>query len=80
MGAALHALWVYQMEQGKTVTLEEVVAPYIKLDETTRIKPTPKDVATYRTLSTAFSALSARLRNVPTKEDPFRLRKELVAG
>lgn len=78
MGAALHALWVYEMEHGKQVSLEEVVAPYIKLDETTRVKPNAKDVATYQVLSREFSALSARLRNHTTTDDPFRLRKELI--
>ena len=39
MGAALHALWVYQMEHGKDVSLEDVVEPYITLDESTRVKP-----------------------------------------
>ncbi len=78
MGAALHALWVYQMEHGKDVSLEEVVEPYIVLDESTRVKPNAKDVATYQTLSKEFSALSARLRNQQTEDDPFRLRKELV--
>jgi xylulokinase len=78
MGAALHALWVYQIEQGKDISLEEVVEPYIKLDESTRVKPNPKDVATYQTLICEFSALSARLRNQRTDDDPFRLRKELV--
>ena len=80
LGAALHAMWVYQKEQGKEISLEDVVEPYIKLDEATRITPNAKDVAMYQKLSTAFSALSARLRNSPTQEDPFRLRKELVAG
>lgn len=77
MGAALHALWVYRMEQGQDVTLEEVVAPYIVLDESTRVTPNPPDVATYQTLSREFSALSARLRNQPTDDDPFRLRKAM---
>jgi len=78
MGAALHALWVYHREHGKEISLEEVVAPYIKLDESTRIKPNSKDVATYQTLIKEFSALSARLRNQRTDDDPFWLRKELV--
>ncbi len=78
MGAALHALWVYQMEEGKEISLEEVVEPYVKLDESTRVKPNEKDVATYHTLVQEFSALSARLRNYQTEDDPFRWRKELV--
>jgi xylulokinase len=78
MGAALHAMWVYQMEQNKEISLEEIVEPYIKLDESTRIKPNAQDVATYQTLIREFSALSARLRNQQTDDDPFRLRKEFV--
>ena len=78
MGAALHALWVYQMENGQPVALEDVVAPYIKFDESTRIEPNPQDAATYQTLIREFSALSARLRNQRTADDPFKLRKELV--
>ena len=78
MGAALHALWVHENERGRTVSLAEVVVPYIKLDESTRVKPNAQDAATYRTLSREFSALSARLRNHATTDDPFRLRKELL--
>jgi xylulokinase len=78
MGAALHAMWVYQMEQNKEISLEEIVEPYIKLDESTRIKPNAQDVATYQTLIREFSALSARLRNQQTDDDPFRSRKQFV--
>ncbi len=78
MGAALHALWVYQREQGNEVSLEEVVEPYITFDESTRVKPNAQDVATYRILVQEFSALSSRLRHQPTEADPFRLRKELA--
>lgn len=78
MGAALHALWVHENERGRAVSLAEVVAPYVKLDESTRVKPNAQDAATYQTLSREFSALSARLRNHATTDDPFRLRKELV--
>ena len=79
IGAALHALWAYHMEHGKDLSLEDVVEPYVKLDESTRIKPNEQDVATYQTLIKEFSALSARLRNQQTEEDdPFRLRKEFV--
>jgi len=78
MGAALHAYWVSELEQGRNVALEEIVAPYVTLDESTRVTPNPNDAATYQTLIRAFSALSARLRNQPTADDPFRLRKDLI--
>ena len=79
MGAALHALWVYRLEQGESVSLAEVVQPYIVLDEATRVTPNAADVATYQILAQEFSALSARLRNHPTSADPFALRKSLLA-
>ncbi|PID57075.1 hypothetical protein CSB45_09165 [candidate division KSB3 bacterium] len=78
MGAALHAMWVWKMEHGQTLTLEEVAEPYIVLDESSRVRPNAADVAVYATLSKEFSALSARLRNHPSQDDPFRLRKELL--
>jgi xylulokinase len=78
MGAALHALWVYQKEQGQDISIEEVVEPYITLDETTRVAPKPQHAETYQTLIREFSALSARLRNAPTGDDPFSLRKKLA--
>jgi len=78
MGAALHALWVYQQEQGHKLSLEEVVEPYITLDETTRVAPETQHVGTYQSLIREFGALSARLRNARTPEDPFLLRKELA--
>ena len=78
MGAALHALWVHENERGRAISLAEVAAPYVKLDESTRVKPNAQDAATYQTLSREFSSLSARLRNHATTDDPFRLRKELV--
>lgn len=75
LGAALHAFWVHQQEQGQPVSLEEIVEPYIRLDAATRVRPNAKDAAAYQTLSREFSALSARLRNQPTDDDPFLLRK-----
>ena len=78
LGAALHAAWVYQKEQGREMTLEEVVEPYITLDESTRVAPQAEHVATYRALMREFSALSARLRNYRTDDDPFLLRKDLL--
>ncbi len=78
MGAALHAMWVSRMEQDEGISLEEVVAPYIKLDESTRVKPNEQDVATYQVLIREFGALSARLRNHQTNDDPFRFRKEFI--
>ncbi len=79
MGAALHALWVYQQEQGQDISLAEVVEPYITLDESTRVAPHAQHVATYRTLVQEFSALSARLRNYSTDVDPFLVRKNLMS-
>ncbi|MBN2012277.1 hypothetical protein JW960_23310 [candidate division KSB1 bacterium] len=78
MGAALHAAWVYQKEQGKSVTLKSVVDPFVKLVEKKRKEPNRKNVEIYRQVKKIYLALSARVRGVGADADPFALRSELL--
>ena len=39
MGAAVQALWAYRKQQETPVSIEELCAQYVALDETTRAKP-----------------------------------------
>jgi xylulokinase len=71
MGAALHAAWVYEKENGRPISLEELVQPFIQLREAARKKPAPANVNLYRPMKKAFSALSGRVRGVSGAEDPF---------
>jgi xylulokinase len=80
LGAALHAAWVWTKESGKagrSVKLEDVVRPFIRLDETHRMKPDPANVAVYRDMKKAYFALSGRVRGIGG-DDPFVLRSRTI--
>ncbi|MBN2411452.1 hypothetical protein JXQ31_07145 [candidate division KSB1 bacterium] len=78
LGAALHAAWVYLKENGQTMTLEQVVAPFVKPDENRRRKPVPANVAVMNKQKAVFHALSERVRGVSIKENPFALRAGML--
>jgi xylulokinase len=77
LGAALHAAWVWMKENGLPSTIEEVVKPFVVLDEKRRKKPVPKHVEAHRVQKQLFHSLSDRIRNGRT-EDPFALRQKLA--
>jgi xylulokinase len=76
LGAALHAAWVWLKENGKPHPIQDVVAPFIVLDEKSRRRPLKENVETYRIMKQLFHALSLRLRGQKA-EDPFSLRIDL---
>jgi len=79
LGAALHAAWVWNNENGKAIELKEIIKPFIKLIETERAKPIEKNVAIYKNQKRLFTALSKRLRN-SSDDDIFDLRSKLVSS
>ncbi len=78
LGAALHAAWVHQKENGNSVTLEQVVAPFVILNEKRRRKPIPANVAVMDKQKAVFHALSERVRGVAMQGNPFALRAEMI--
>jgi xylulokinase len=77
LGAALHAAWVWHKESKGEISLQEVIEPFIKLDESRRKKPDASAKQTYQRQKRLFEALSRRIRGL-TSEDPFRLRSEMM--
>lgn len=77
LGAALHAFWVWNKELEKKVSLEDIVKPYVVLDEKRRNKPIEANVRRYRIQTELYQALSARIRGKVGK-DPFVLRQKLA--
>ena len=77
MGAALHAAWVYEKENGREVALADLVQPFIQLREAMRKKPDPAHLDLYRPMKQAFFALSARVRGMAGSEDPFIWRQRM---
>jgi xylulokinase len=76
LGAALHAAWVWVKENGRSLTLSEVVKPFIMLEENKRRNPVATHADRYKLQKDLFHSLSERMR-VRNKHDPFALRAEL---
>ncbi|MFV1986214.1 MAG: xylulokinase [Gemmatimonadota bacterium] len=79
LGAALAAAWVWLGETGAEVAIEELVDPFVHLDEAGRKRPAPEHRETYRRLRHLFSAVSARMRGLDAP-DPFELRAAFRQG
>ena len=77
LGAALHAAWVWLKEEGDAPPLQELVDPFVLLEQSRRKSPIPENVAVYRKMKDAFRGLSRRLRGLDG-EDPFRLRAQAI--
>jgi len=73
LGAALHAAWVWLKEEGLEAPLEELVEPFIALDQKNRKRPLAENQRAYSYLRNQYRALSRRLRGLEA-EDPFDLR------
>ena len=77
LGAALHAKWVWQKENGDQTSIAEVIRPFILLDEKTRKKPLKQNIETYRIQKKLFNTISKRIRGLKSDSDPFLLRNLL---
>ena len=75
--AALQAAWVWLGENGGPTPIEEVVEPFVILDETRRALPRREYLDTYRRQKRLFEALSRRLRGLEAR-DPFDARADLL--
>ncbi len=76
LGAALHAAWVWLKENGRSHSIQDVVAPFVVLDEKRRKKPETEYIPVYQAMKQLFQALSLRLRG-QKGDDPFSLRTDL---
>jgi sugar (pentulose or hexulose) kinase len=77
LGAALHAAWVWLKEEKGSQSLDEVVAPYIKLNEAMRKKPIASNRQIYDAQSQLFSQLSTVVRSGGS-ENVFNLRNKMI--
>jgi xylulokinase len=78
LGAALHAAWVWLKENGHSQSIQDVVTPFVVLDEKRRKKPETQYFPVYRAMKELFHALSLRLRG-QKGDDPFSLRIDLTS-
>ncbi len=77
LGAALHASWVWRKENGEAIDLEEIVGDFVKLDESRRMIPDPKNVEIYRSQKNLYNAISSLFKDKKL-DSPFDLRTQLL--
>ena len=77
LGAALHASWVCRKENGEEIGLEEIVADFVKPDESRRMIPDPKIVEIYRSQKNLYNTISSLFKDKKI-DSPFDLRTQLV--
>jgi sugar (pentulose or hexulose) kinase len=79
LGAAIHAAWVWEKENGVPRALAEVAAPFVVFAESRRSRPRPEDRERFALLRRLFRAVSRRIRGLDG-EDPFAVRRGLGGG
>ena len=75
LGAALHAGWVWNNENGDKKKLSDIIAPFIIYEEHLRSTPQNKNVKIYENLKLLYSSISLRIRGLDGP-DPFDIKKE----
>ncbi|NOY78523.1 MAG: hypothetical protein GXO76_11705 [Calditrichaeota bacterium] len=79
LGAALHAAWVWQKENGRAIPLETLVQPFVKRNEEQRKKPIAKNVQVYQKQKELYTALVNRILG-RAAGNPFDLRAGMPVG
>jgi len=77
LGAALSAAWVWSRRSGDPVAIEDVVEPFVRLDDDARTTPRDRHRDTYARLRAYFGAVSRRIRGLEAP-DPFEARARLL--
>ncbi|UCE07805.1 MAG: hypothetical protein JSW07_07170 [bacterium] len=78
LGAALHAAWVYLKEQDQEISLQQVVEPFVMLQENRRKLPVHGNVKRYRIVKKLYHTLGKLVRGQQVDDDPFKLRNQLI--
>jgi len=76
LGAAIHAAWVWNNEQGNPIQLKKITDSFVILNEDGRTKPIKENLAVYEKQKKLFSSLSKKLRE-KSNDDIFNLRAEI---
>jgi xylulokinase len=73
-GAALQALWCWQLQQGDKVSISEITDQFVQVNAQETARPDRKRVAIYRELQTIQDQMSRALREVFKAHRRFVLR------
>jgi len=72
MGAAVQALWAYRKHQETPISIEELCAQYVALDEATRAKPDAERAKRYAQMQSVHDQIVGDLG------EAFRLHRKLI--
>ena len=76
LGAALHAGWIWNNENGSNETLSKIVKPFITFNKQLRCTPKDENIKIYDNLKSLYSSITMRIRGLGGK-DPFELKQGL---
>ena len=76
LGAALHAGWIWNNENGSNETLSKIVKPFITFNEQLRCTPKDENIKIYDNLKSLYRSITMRIRGLGGK-DPFELKQGL---
>jgi len=77
LGAALHAAWVWQIEDGQEKSLDDTVKPFVIMRENERVEPIADNMKIYRRQKELFHSLSTAIRS-GSEKNPFSIRADLL--
>ncbi len=78
LGAAIHAAWVLQMQNGNNIDIAEVCEPYIDFNHAMVHKPRKKFKNTYNAQKKLFGALSKKIKATDNGKSLFDLKNKIV--
>ena len=78
LGAAIHAAWVLQMQDGKDIDIAEVCEPYIEFNHSMLHKPRSKFKNTYKAQKKLFEALTKKIKATDDGQNLFDLKNRII--
>ena len=78
LGAAIHAAWVLQMQDGKDIDIAEVCEPYIEFNHSMLHKPRGKFKNTYKAQKKLFGALTKKIKATDDGQNLFDLKNRII--
>jgi xylulokinase len=73
LGAALHAAWIWERDQGKNPELTDLIDPFIQFEETKRSSPRQEYRLVYERQFNLYQALTSSLQGIG-KQSPFEIK------
>jgi xylulokinase len=65
IGAALQALWCYNSTSNKSITIEEITTKFVKLDDSSRLKPNPSTASMYDEIYQKYLRINDAIYSLP---------------